>query len=172
GVSAGILSLAERPDSILMWSHYACDHSGFVIGFDVDYPEWNRVGPEDDDDRSGVLRKVRYSKVRPNWGTLDVDRMGMFFTKSCEWEYEQEWRIFRGVEEADYVIEGAQDVCLYNFPKTSVRRVILGERSSGDMQSEIIRLLNADPAYASVEVLRVRIDKLGFSLNLESISRT
>jgi len=66
GVSVAIFSLAERPDSVLMWSHYACDHSGFVIVFDVDYPEWNRVGAEDDDNPSGVLRKVRYSKVRPN----------------------------------------------------------------------------------------------------------
>src|SRR5712691_10080500 len=36
GLSAqiGILSLAERPDNIPMWSHYAGNHTGFVIEFD------------------------------------------------------------------------------------------------------------------------------------------
>jgi hypothetical protein len=33
----GILSLAEPPDSTLMWSHYAESHSGFVVGFDSNH---------------------------------------------------------------------------------------------------------------------------------------
>ncbi|EPJ44297.1 MAG: hypothetical protein OFPII_35920 [Osedax symbiont Rs1] len=30
----GILSMTERIDNLLMWSHYADSHTGFVIGFD------------------------------------------------------------------------------------------------------------------------------------------
>src|SRR5271154_115746 len=30
----GILSLSKTPDNVLMWSHYAKSHCGFVIEFD------------------------------------------------------------------------------------------------------------------------------------------
>jgi hypothetical protein len=30
----GILSLSEVPDDLLMWTHYAANHSGFVLEFD------------------------------------------------------------------------------------------------------------------------------------------
>ena len=29
----GVLSLSERPDSLLMWAHYANNHQGFCLGF-------------------------------------------------------------------------------------------------------------------------------------------
>uniref|UniRef100_A0A2G7SP99 DUF2971 domain-containing protein n=1 Tax=Chryseobacterium sp. B5 TaxID=2050562 RepID=A0A2G7SP99_9FLAO len=32
----GILSLSENPNCHLMWSHYAKNHTGFCIGYDVD----------------------------------------------------------------------------------------------------------------------------------------
>ena len=32
----GVLSLTEKPDNLLMWAHYAQQHTGFVIEFDAD----------------------------------------------------------------------------------------------------------------------------------------
>lgn len=34
GTNLGNLSLTEKPDNLLMWSHYAQQHMGFVIEFD------------------------------------------------------------------------------------------------------------------------------------------
>ena len=34
----GVLSLSEKRDNLLMWAHYAAQHTGFVIGFDSENP--------------------------------------------------------------------------------------------------------------------------------------
>src|SRR6266404_5023021 len=47
---------SERPDSILMWSHYSNQHQGMLIEFDSDYLPFN--GPDD-------LMKVRYLDEKP-----------------------------------------------------------------------------------------------------------
>src|SRR3990172_9979437 len=39
-----ILSLSRIPDNVLMWSHYADSHRGFLIGFDSDH-DFLKSGP-------------------------------------------------------------------------------------------------------------------------------
>ena len=34
--SFGIICFSEIPDSLLMWSHYATNHQGFVFGFETE----------------------------------------------------------------------------------------------------------------------------------------
>lgn len=38
GSKYGILCLAEAPDNLLMWAHYADCHRGFVVQFDDTHP--------------------------------------------------------------------------------------------------------------------------------------
>jgi hypothetical protein len=87
----GIFCLAETIDSVLMWSHYASNHRGLAVQFDLSR-QW----------RGGLMPmfKVNYQSVRPVLGeffdglvpTAIADAMAI---KADFWRYEQEWRSIR-----------------------------------------------------------------------------
>jgi hypothetical protein len=86
-ISTGVLSLTSNHENILMWGHYAAEHSGFCIGFSTKHLlKLN----------AHYIGKVRYSKkyssIYPN---VDDDKniINMFFVKSQNWKYENEYRI-------------------------------------------------------------------------------
>ena len=78
----GVISFSEDYKSPLMWSHYADDHKGICLGFDVD---------END------LIKVRYRKDRVKLDDKDrltkKDALDIFAVKFNGWSYEKERRI-------------------------------------------------------------------------------
>lgn len=95
-------SLSERSDNLLMWSHYANQHRGCVIG--LRFP----------DDLSGHLLPVQYADTAEPlpWGALltVLDKANDNTTaghavisrilrnlsrKAVCWDYELEWRIWR-----------------------------------------------------------------------------
>lgn len=91
--NSGVLSLAERPNCPLMWSHYGDQHKGICIGYSV---------PSDDVDsllkvdyRGG--RRVKASDVST---MLSGDKLArqlvdraVLARKAPEWKYEREWRL-------------------------------------------------------------------------------
>jgi hypothetical protein len=91
----GVLSLASRCDSILMWSHYADCHKGFCIGFK------DHLGLRKNSLRKVVYKKARNKKFPLNCfkNNLSEDEFGEKFTqeylltKYIDWKYEDEWRI-------------------------------------------------------------------------------
>ena len=92
GAASGLVCFSRRNDGILLWSHYADGHKGFVVGFGV--PQLvSSFGKED-----GVLVKVMYKKARPiidlysNVEDWDI-ATAIVGTKSPEWKYEEEYRL-------------------------------------------------------------------------------
>jgi hypothetical protein len=101
-----VACFSEVGDSLLMWAHYAGDHTGICIRFALDFEKFekeNSVGP----------LKVEYVEDRPIITTLDllsfasknardagagqgtVDTMQMMYLrKGLDWSYEREWRAF------------------------------------------------------------------------------
>lgn len=89
----GISCLSETDDSLLMWAHYANNHSGLCVEYEL--LEFNRqlgfspVPIVYSDDRV-IIRTLE---------TLGNDIQGLFIksltSKSPEWGYEKEWRIIR-----------------------------------------------------------------------------
>lgn len=87
----GVFSLAETINNVLMWSHYASNHSGIAVRFD-----WRKQL------RGGLmpLFKVRYEEIRPSILNFfdekftDDDEIiaDAMRTKADFWRYEQEWR--------------------------------------------------------------------------------
>jgi Protein of unknown function (DUF2971) len=90
------------PDSALMWAHYADGHRGMVLRF---------RSPLGVDSPYRVARPVEYRAVMPRLvdaefladmmsGRVRMDVRAIMerlvYTKSKEWEYEQEWRISSG----------------------------------------------------------------------------
>lgn len=73
-----VTCFSENRDSLLMWSYYANSHKGVCLEFNL----------QNDEDLSRHCHKVQYSRH------FDVgDKSSTYFTKSEQWQHEQEWRI-------------------------------------------------------------------------------
>jgi hypothetical protein len=84
---AGVCSLADDPTNILMWGHYAHNHTGVCIQFEV-------AGSPS---RLLAAVRVNYSDVYPTFDwkeDSDSQLKTMLFQKSSHWSYERERRIF------------------------------------------------------------------------------
>ena len=100
--SMGISCFSETDDNLLMWAHYANNHSGMCVEYELlEINKQLNFSPV----------PVIYSDERTvfDWTNLDAageDAMHVFTecitSKSQEWSYEKEWRIIR-----DHVACGA-----------------------------------------------------------------
>ena len=92
----GIFCLSEEKLNLLMWSHYANSHIGFVVGFDM----------ESDFFKNGYSlpiwkpKKTHYTQERPSkfFNELSSDMKEFFYTKGDVWRYENEWRMLAPLE--------------------------------------------------------------------------
>lgn len=91
--SWGIFSLSKKWDCPLMWSHYANEHRGLCIEYDVSDHLFERIEPVD-------YREPRSIKVSDliKWKVDMSDEAEQnifrttFFVKAPQWRYEHEWR--------------------------------------------------------------------------------
>ncbi len=95
GYDRGVLCLSSNFDSPLMWSHYADQHRGVCIEYDV-----SMLNPQELHKISyGASREVLASQL---WNFIfeNSKSAGKSIDKACllskarEWKYEREWRIF------------------------------------------------------------------------------
>lgn len=93
----GITSFSACYDDIKMWSSYADDCKGVVIGYNVDYWVNHWIG-------IAVLRKVRYSNkpilvLGPRM--INQENAYIFMSdKGIVWKHEQEWRLITELKNA------------------------------------------------------------------------
>jgi hypothetical protein len=164
GESIGVLSLTERPDNLLMWAHYAQQHEGMVIEFDASH-SWFKQ--RDDDSGLGRLYKLTYSDVRPlRESMVDLTIQELFLTKSKAWEYEQEWRMLRILEESDRKLQetwGA--VHLFSLTPACISGLILGCRMSTPSRDFVSALLT-DERYRHVRLYQAEVDPERYRLNI------
>lgn len=167
--AAGVLSLTKRPDGLLMWAHYADNHRGIVIGFDAAHDFFNPgagIGIEG-------LRDVEYVRQRPltpitmhseNEISSKDDAAAisnaLFFSKSVEWQYEQEVRVLRmAMQPPDSLIKG-----VVSFPPALVREIIIGVRMPLEKVREVYRLHESQYNHASLLV--ATMDFHSFQVNI------
>ncbi|WP_138482143.1 DUF2971 domain-containing protein [Dyadobacter bucti] len=88
-----ICSLSEKNDSLLMWSHYSQDHTGFCVEYDFTDSSWQPFPME--------LYPVHYSNEILDLKSCQDLRLNIYniailasIAKHTDWEYEQEWRSF------------------------------------------------------------------------------
>lgn len=165
--STKILSLTVRPDIPLMWSHYANGHRGVVMRF--------RSIPALDSPY-GAAKPVQYCNDVPKLlteeylinlfcGTFSLDGPDMLdrivYTKSVEWEYEQEWRINSG--------SGRNDGASFEdlpFSANELDGVIFGLNISDADRDEIRELLSG---YPNVTLMQARRTDSSFVLAIEPL---
>ncbi len=93
----GICSLSREPLNLLMWAHYAKNHTGFVVEFSIP-----QTGISSDKEANDYMLKwlfpfkVVYSSNKPIINPLDSQEVNMerqFLVKGGDWEYEEEERV-------------------------------------------------------------------------------
>jgi len=133
-----ILSLSKTPDNILMWSHYANAHCGFVIQFDSSH-KFFKLGTQE----------VKYALKRPPMIACDGDHYtDLFSTKSPDWAYEQEVRKslplhnkFQRLPSGNKFVpaipatkENPETIHLFEIPKDLITGIIFGWKSDNKLR--------------------------------------
>jgi hypothetical protein len=137
-------SLSEECDNILMWSHYARAHTGFVVGFE--FPEL---------ENTHHLRQVRYLDKMDNfdllkWGEAMIEQIAPMHShliddisvKSKDWSYEKEWRLWRKFP------------CYYNFNADQIKSIFLGiscDQETKSIIASLTKYVNIDVNYYEME---------------------
>lgn len=141
----GVVCLSRTATNILMWSHYATFHRGFVVEFAIP-----RKG-----DRSSipdlvnflVPHRVHYSKYRPTVRLgehyKDEDLSNSFLTKSSHWSYEEEERVI-GYDRRPGISKYARDVVL--------RSVIAGMNMRDSNYQKMLRTVENTNSERSLQI--------------------
>lgn len=163
----GALCLSEVPDSLLMWSHYAASHTGFVLEFDSHHPYFHEKRSPNDEFRH--LRRVHYRETRPSAPLSELEGTDLFLVKSGHWGYEREWRVLRALSDAPVVVPNEPlPIHLFRFPRDALKGVILGSRITKTAETSVRSILQAHTEYKEVQLKRARADDTHFLLRIES----
>jgi hypothetical protein len=111
----GIYCLTPNPESTEMWSHYADNHRGICLEFDVDNALFR------------MARSVVYCEKYPRWLPQEITGapervMDLILTKADNWAYEREFRIVNG--EANGVSDTQDE--FFRLPRGALKSVIVG----------------------------------------------
>ncbi|MDR6462676.1 DUF2971 domain-containing protein [Chryseobacterium sediminis] len=139
----GVLSLSTQNNNILMWSHYTENHKGVCFGFEFS------------EDAFSKTKRVRYqSHYDDIWAWLHTDEEvvdRILFSKSSDWQYEDEYRIIR------------ESIGAEKFNPDSLKEIIFGSKMSENDRLEIIeecRKSGLNPTFkeATLDIERYKIN--------------
>jgi len=153
-----VFCVAERRDNLLMWAHYAKDHTGAVIEFEclpeLDTPlcaarKVNYVSRPPVIANLGEYVKYMTGQGAPRYGLNIYD---MCLSKSEHWIYEQEWRVFILPADMDNPIiprdsKGDDILCdfLGIYPQ-EIHAIYFGCKMTPDDSEKILSYLTGDLA--------------------------
>lgn len=151
GGTIGLVSMVRHWKSPVMWGHYAENHAGVCLGFDVS--DEGAVEVEYVVDR----REFQLDKTKPNRGITEEILRKMISTKYAQWSYEEEWRIFHDIKKP--MEDG---FCYWDFGSSlRLREVILGVRCKESM--ELIAKIVGEPGF-DVKVIRAKASLQKFEI--------
>jgi hypothetical protein len=145
----GVISFSQESINILLWSHYAQNHTGVCLEF----------GTEDTPTKD--IHPVTYDKTRPSYRLLDPDRTTtktmerVLLRKADFWSFEREWRHVS-------IISGPGQI---EFPPTSLKSIILGAAVSPTFESILRSVIATRPT--PLPIKRARFDEREFKLHID-----
>ncbi len=159
----GILCLTENDCCELMWVHYAVNHTGFLVEFDVSNSYFDdRKG---DSDSLRFLRKVEYVRNRIEYSLDSLTAESLFLHKSKAWQYEKEFRITKAL--CDLNCSPDSDVYTEEFPFNSVKRVIFGVNCDVCLVTKYSKIIQHE--HPNITLQKAVLDKKKFTLNYQNI---
>lgn len=148
--NVGIFSMSAKRDNLLMWSHYADYHRGICIEFKT------TGGKLFGCDILNIDYADKYPKFTV-YDDMDLERVRKYIsTKSLDWEYEEEWRIY-------YKETGCQ---YFRSENEELSGVILGARISRRNKELVLKCLSENSCKAKLYQARECKDKFGLDITL------
>jgi len=153
---SSISCFSLNPSNMTMWSHYADKHKGVCLIFDIgldcfleDESLWDRIN----------MNMVKYDDLKPvNYLKSKQDGINnLFFLKSKDWAYEEEWRIFILESNLKYL----------KFKKAFLKGVLFGANVKDDEISKFQKTIEFS-GFNHLSLARLRKENL--KLSLEDIS--
>lgn len=150
--NCGIFCVTKNKNSMLMWSHYAQQHYGAIIGFKPS---------QENDSFLKMIKPVVYTDTRPvllqdtkTWLTKPKTSQEhaeeafnkLIYTKSKDWEYEDEYRL------AIPYTHG-----LLSFPASDCVEIIFGCKMLESEKNELIEIakkLNPNIKFYSASIMK------------------
>lgn len=149
----GFVSLAEEPNNILLWAHYARSHTGFALGFHT-----HKLHA----DVGGMFARVTYQpvypRIVPGGGDEDDSRelTEVLNTKAALWAYEREVRITKP----------AASNKVFSFTPGSVAEIIIGCAAPLSHRQDILATAQQYPQAA---VFEAAISENAFAIELQRL---
>ena len=162
----GVLSLSRTEDNLLMWSHYADEGKGIVIGFDDEHSFFKQQNSSGISTRPiPVVYTNKRSKIVPD---DDVYYEKLLCEKPRDWAYEEEERLFRVfLSKGDSLSKDAygMDVILTDLPKATIKAVYLGYSISEQTKTRTLSAIKSNNILCKIFQARVSLDeyKIEFS---------
>jgi len=148
----GVFCMSTQRDNILMWSHYANSHKGFVAGFDTDIL-FHDVSPT----VCGVNYQDEYPMIIPGLGMDTPQELyEVYSTKSSLWAYEDEVRMFK--------VYAARKTFIYR--PEALREIIFGCNISADDKKKITEAASVFP---DVKLFQATISQREFALEIHRL---
>jgi hypothetical protein len=151
-----IFCASKTKESILMWSYYAEEHKGVVLGFDFEKKPFKEL--------KDWIVTINYQEPKsqfaynPNDNKWHESLLRVVGTKYKDWKHEEEVRaIFPGDEE------------IVKIPETTICNVIFGCRCPASERTEITNILNA-PRYSHVQISEAHMCRDHFALEFRTLS--
>ncbi|MFZ4286920.1 DUF2971 domain-containing protein [Variovorax sp. HJSM1_2] len=159
--SLGVLCFGKHWKSPVMWAHYARSHTGVCLGFDV---------PDE------MPKQIIYEPERIKWAVdlakpirgIDISLLEkVITTKYAQWAYEEEWRLFGELKDAD---PSSGEYYLNFGPALTLREIIVGARCQNSVGSfkklageveRTVEIIKARPAFETFTMTRqMKVSKI------------
>jgi hypothetical protein len=158
GVSSiiGVCSLTKNNSNILMWSHYASEHTGVVIGFDEGKLPNRAI-------------KVIYDDVRPSIPfrpPTEEDAEVLAKTKYSKWSYEEEYRVLMALNFCEPINDISPGKIIYTkkLPDKAIVEVICGCYTPQIEIDEISIIAHTNNS--NIGIKRASINNTNYSMNI------
>ena len=140
----GIFSVSQLNDNTLMWSHYADNHRGICVCFDVEKLQQGKDG-------INCILEVKYSRTVPVVNPYKMEpkeRFECFFaTKYLDWEHEKEWRW----------VSPPRCTGERNINCNSITGVILGARIKPAMEEKVLSWVDDRETTHKIDLFKAEI---------------
>lgn len=152
----GFISFSEGWSVPTMWAHYADNHKGICLGFDLPI-FWK--GETKLLDKVEYVENLRHLDERVLNDDKYNGQMVEFArkTKSCRWKYEQEWRVWNSLtpsEKEEKCVTPSTNFFV-NFDKNlALKEVIFGNKSESSTRSKAQGLINPSDGVKFTMALR------------------
>lgn len=147
----GILSLCKENTNLVMWSHYADNHKGYCVEYNLNSNIINQLNFENEDEV--FLMKVEYEDTPLDFLSLPSNFQFYLRRKSKLWEYENEFRYISSKKG------------LHKIPSDAIKALYLGASINEIVKQTIVKLCTDK----KIDLYQSTISKNSYALKFEKI---